>query len=176
MADFVPLEALIHAIAAAVTDAQDQVERTQIANLTAYLDKDGRPLTLQMRVPSIRPDASAGEEDSFEAPLMGLVAHTLLSIKTMEITFDVQLGSVEEAPSPTAPRKRSPEADPQASKSPIEHRVTVNPTVTAANTKDGTSAHVVLTVESVPSPEGMSRLIDELIKRQTVSSTVDRGP
>src|SRR4051794_7593816 len=92
MADFVPLQDLIHAIASAVTEAQQEVEKAQVANLLTYLDRENRPLNLQLRVPSIRPEAGPAEEDYYQAPLLTLVPHSGLRIKQVEISFDIVLG------------------------------------------------------------------------------------
>jgi len=169
MADFVALEALIHAIASAVTGAQQEVEKAHIANLVTYLDREHRPLTLQLRVPSIRPEAGLGEEDYYQAPLMALVPHGMLWIKQVEISFDIELGDLADSASapkiPTSTKAVDIEAQ-------LKRNLNVNPAVSATVKKQGTSAHVVLTIEGVEPPEGISRLVMDMTKTQGVTGPV----
>jgi hypothetical protein len=174
MADFVAFEALIHAITSSVTAAQQEVEKAQVANLVTYLDREHRPLTLQLRVPSIRPEAEPGEEDFYQAPLLALVPRNMLRIKQVEISFDIELGGLADAAS--APRVK-PDAPVSASAaavlaSQLRRDLNVNPAVSATVKQQGTSAHVVLTIEGVESPEGVSRLVMEMTKRQGVTGPV----
>ena len=102
MPDFVPLPALVDAIAGAVVDAQDQIQRAQVASLASFFDREGRPAVLTLRLPSLRPDARAGEEDLYVAPLLGLVPHSVLRIRQAEVSFEVQLGDLSALAEPRA--------------------------------------------------------------------------
>lgn len=176
MADFVALEALIHAIASAVTGAQQEVEKANIANLVTYLDREHRPLTLQLRVPSIRPEAGPAEEDYYQAPLLALVQHNMLRIKQAEISFDIELGDL--ANPATIPKTKSDA--PKAEKAvdvltaQVKRNLNVNPAVSATVKQQGTTAHVVLIIEGVAPPEGVSRLVMDTIKTQGVTGPVAR--
>lgn len=174
MADFVALEALIHAIASAVTGAQQEVEKAHIANLVTYLDREHRPLTLQLRVPSIRPEAGPAEEDYYQAPLLTLVPHSMLRIKQVEISFDIELGDLADSASAPKVRSEAPKsakaADVLAAQ--LKRTLHVNPAVSATVKQQGTSGHVVLTIETVEPPEGVSRLVMEMIKTQGVTGPV----
>ncbi len=171
MADFVPLQALVNAIASAVTDAQQEVEKAHIANLVTYLDREHRPLNLQLRVPSIRPEAAPGEEDTYQAPLLALVPQSMLRIKQVEISFDIELGDLAyPASHPKAP-SGAPVA-PQAVDiiaAQVKRDLNVNPAVSATVKQQGTSAHVVVTIESVDRPDGVSRLVMDLTKTQGIT-------
>jgi hypothetical protein len=165
VADFVSLNALVEAIAGAVTDAQTEIERSQIAGLARFLDGDGRPATLQVRLPSIRPDAAPGQEDVYSAPLLALLPHSPLRIKQAEISFDVQLGAL------SAPRNGAKEksaATPALAGAAVRQTLSVDPAPGADAAKAGTVAHVVLTVECLEQPEGLARLIAEMVKTQGV--------
>src|SRR5476649_2349091 len=93
----VDLKDLIEALAGAVIEAQDRIEQHQISNLGSYFDSDNRPRSVTIRLPSLSPDADPGDEDLYRAPLLPLVACNPLKIKDVEITFDVDLGTLAEA-------------------------------------------------------------------------------
>jgi hypothetical protein len=172
MANFVGLQDLVHAIAGAVTDAQHEVEKAQLANLAAYLDREHRPVNLQLRVPSIRPEAAPGDEDLYQTPLLALVPYSMLRIKQVEVSFDIELGELSE---PTAVTTKSAAAVPgrpvAADVIPVQVKqsLNVNPAVSAAVKKQGTTAHVVLMIEAVERPDGLSRLMQEITKVQGVT-------
>jgi hypothetical protein len=174
MANFVGLQDLVHAIAGAVTDAQQEVEKAQIANLGTYLDRDRRPLTLQLRVPSIRPEAALGDEDLYQAPLIALVAHSKLRIKQVEVSFDVELGDLAEAASaPNAPAGTPGAAiAPELIAAQVKRELNVNPAVSATVKQQGTTAHIVLIIEGVDPPEGVSRLVMDMTKTQGITGPV----
>jgi hypothetical protein len=176
MADFVPLQALVHAIASAVTDAQQEVAKAHVANLATYLDREHRPLTLQLRVPSIRPEAAPGEEDTYQAPLLALVPQSMLRIKQVEISFDIELGDLADPAS--APKTAS--GVPATAKAAdvlsvqLTRNLNVNPAVSATVKQQGTTAHVVVTIESVDQPDGVARLVMDLTKTQGITGPVTK--
>jgi len=178
VAEFVPLQALIHAIASAVTEAQQEVEKAQVANLLTYLDREYRPLTLQLRVPSIRPEAAPGEEDTYQAPLLALVPQSMLRIKQVEISFDIELGDLADpATAPKTKQKTKSDAPATAKAADVlsaqlTRNLNVNPAVSATVKQQGTSAHVVVTIESVDQPDGVSRLVMDLTKTQGITGPV----
>lgn len=178
MADFVAFEALIHAIAGSVTGAQQEVEKAHVANLVTYLDREHRPLNLQLRVPSIRPEARPGEEDYYQAPLLALVPRSMLRIKQVEISFDIELGGL--ADSAAVPKPKSDASGPTNAAdvlaTQLKRDLNVNPAVSATVKQQGTSAHVVVTIESVEPPEGVSRLVREITKTQGVTGPVSKEP
>lgn len=172
MANFVALQDLVHSIASAVAEAQQEVEKAQIANLVSYLDSERRPLTLQLRVPSIRPEAQPGEEDYYQAPLMALVARNPLRIKQVEVSFDIELGDLAESASVPGAAAGVKSADVIATQ--VKRDLNVNPAVSATVKQQGTSAHVVLTIEAVESPEGVSRVVTDMTKTQGITGPVVR--
>lgn len=157
MASNIPLNDLIEALAGAVIEAQDSVEQHQLKNLTRYFDRDKRPKSLVMRVPSIRPDAGEGEYDLYRAPLLPLMSMNVLKIKDVEISFDADLGQMlDDAADASAEGKNG-----GAAKS-----ITVDIAGTRAD-KAG-SVHVVLRVEGSEPTEGASRLMNHLAQTQGV--------
>jgi Protein of unknown function (DUF2589) len=170
MADFVPLQNLVHAIASAVTQAQQEIEKAQVANLLSYVDREYRPINLQLRVPSIRPEAEPAEEDYYQAPLLALVPHSVLRIKQAEISFDIELGDLA-GPAPSAKtRSAAPVATNAADvlTSKMKQTLSVNPAVSVAVKQQGTSAHIVLTIEGVEASEAVSRLVMDMTKTQGI--------
>jgi hypothetical protein len=96
LATNITLDDLVEAIANAVVRAQDQVERHQTSLLRAYFDGDGRPLSVKLRVQSLRDDSDEFGEEILVAPLIALVGRTTLSIKELEISTKVTLGDLSE--------------------------------------------------------------------------------
>ena len=174
MADFVPLQNLVHAIASAVTEAQQEIEKAQVANLLTYVDRENRPLNLQLRVPSIRPEAGRGEEDYYQAPLVTLVPHSVLRIKQVEVSFDIVLGDLADPASgpKTKPGAAATNTAMDALASKMKQTLSVNPAVSAKVKQQGTSAHVVLTIEGVEAPESVSRLVTDMTKTQGIAGPV----
>jgi len=178
MADFVPLQALVHAIASAVTDAQQEVAKTHVANLATYLDREHRPLTLQLRVPSIRPEAAPGEEDTYQAPLLALVPQSMLRIKQVEISFDIELGDLADPASAPKTASGAPATAKAADVLSVQltRNLNVNPAVSATVKQQGTTAHVVVIIESVDQPDGVARLVMDLTKTQGITGPATKEP
>lgn len=165
MASNIQLHDLIEALAGAVIEAQDSIEQHQISNLLGYFDKDNRPKSLVVRVPSIQPQAEEGAEDLYRAPLLPLVSTNMLKIKDVEVTFDVDLGQLMEAPA--ADPKTAP-ADGRGQEAPRKNLL-----VDLAGSKQdkGGSIHVVLRVESSEPTDGAARLMNHLTQTQGVFKT-----
>lgn len=178
MATNISLNDLVDAIANAVIDAQDRVERHQVALLQNYFDDDNRPLTLTLRVPSMRDSAGLLGEDELEVPLLALVGASRLAIKELEITTKVTLGDLESlagggaAPPPGIPGKKTPEpsAIPERGAAVTmrgeERRSALRLDLAATpNSSQQTSAKMRIKVEAQEPSEGIARLIVELNKR-----------
>jgi len=166
MASNIQLNDLIEALAGAVIEAQDSIERHQLSNLMGYFDKNNRPRNLEVRLPSIQPKAEEGAEDFYRAPLLPLVSSNMLKIKDVEVTFDVDLGQLTEKPDEDA-RKAIPgwEEKDKPSKS-----LCVDMAV--GKEDKGGSIHVVLRVESSEPTDGVTRLMNRLTQTQGVYNTI----
>tara|TARA_R110002167_G_scaffold96911_3_gene256312 strand:+ start:31 stop:582 length:552 start_codon:yes stop_codon:yes gene_type:complete len=177
LANGVTLHDLIEALANAVIEAQDRIERHQTANISRYFTERGRPIGVDIVVPSIRPDAEDGEEDLLRVPMLSLVNATRLSIKDVEVSMEVTLGSLaalkDEATEPaentqTEQATEANEVDWKGRRP--EKAVALD--LGATKTKDtGPVAKITLRVESQEQTEGMARLLQELNKRIGVSKT-----
>jgi hypothetical protein len=166
MASNIRLNDLIEALAGAVIEAQDNIERHQISNLRSYFDDQMRPKRLVVRLPSIQPQAEPGSEDYYRAPLLPLVSANMLKIKDVEITFDADLGQLLEAPAEEPQKgKESAKDAPEAPRKDIF--------VDMAGSRQGKagSIHVVLRVESAETTDGAGRLINHLAQTQGVFKT-----
>jgi hypothetical protein len=157
MSSNIPLDNLIEALAGAVIEAQDNVEQHQLKNLTRYFDKDRRPKSLLMRVPSIRPDAEENEYDLYRAPLLPLMSMNILKIKDVEITFDAELGQMLDEPAEEGDDKKN-------GKSPKS--VSVN--IAGARSDKAGSIHICLRVEGSEPTDGAARLMNHLAQTQGV--------
>lgn len=155
---------LIEALASAVIEAQDSIERHQVANLRAYFDEDNRPRSVTLRIPSLHPDAGPGDEDFYRAPLLPLVSRNNLRIKDVEIRFDADLGELgqdagdDNGTGPDWVSRRGPGS-----------RLGVD---TAGAGRGRGSVQVVLRVEGSEATDGAVRLINQLSQAQGVFKTV----
>jgi len=158
------LHLLIHSIAGAVAEAQDKIQRFQISTVRQYFDEDNRPVSIDVRLPSLSPDASAGEERLVRVPLLSLVGPRLLAVKDMEISFEVglsaEIGSTDNGGGPessTLPAAENTTAWPTSVHTPLNVDLGVR-----RNGEGGPLAHVTLRVETQPCSEGMARLVQNL--------------
>ncbi|MET0256149.1 MAG: DUF2589 domain-containing protein [Luteibacter sp.] len=165
-----PLPGLIEAMASAVIDAQDRIEKRQIQHLGDYFDEDNRPKSIVIRMPSMRPGATEDDEDLYRAPLLPLVSTNLLRIKDVEISFDVDMGSLaDQVPEAAAEDGNDALAWGKRGdrKRPV---VQVDTTIRSGNGNAG-SVHVVIRVEGTEPTEGAARLMNHLAQTQGVFQT-----
>ncbi len=174
LVDNVTLHDLVNALANAVINAQDQVERYQTSNISRYFDEHSRPRRIDIAVPSLRSDAKAGEEDLLGVPILALVKATPLAIKDVEVSLEVRLGSLtslkgEKTEKPVQGAKGEDASEPDAGSvswgaRPPEEAVMRD--FAALRTPDAAPlAKVTLSAESQEPTEGMARLLLELNKR-----------
>lgn len=164
MAAQVSLNALIEALANAVIEAQDRIEQHQISNIRRYFDRDNRPVSVFVRVPSVHPEAKVGSETAagddmmLRVPLLALVSSNPLKIKDVEISFDADIGDIAETAAAETPVERKDWEHKGAAKS---VQVDVRSGFLWSGRK---TAHIVLRVEGAEPTEGMSRLMQHLTK------------
>lgn len=176
------LHHLIQSIAGAVAEAQDKIHRYQISTVRQYFDADNRPVSVDVRLPSMAPDAQEGDERLVRVPLLSLIGARLLAVKDMEISFDVGLGGQGEPgrAAPAAKDDAAARADEQAKADaeakagedgakpdvwPSDTHAPLSVDMNASKNRDGgPMAHITLRVESQPPSEGMARLIHHLDK------------
>ncbi len=78
-----PLSALAQAVSAAITEAQSRIDAAQVQDLARFLDEDGRPRTITVRLPG--PDG----ERVLDIPLLSIAPPTALRVTEATLRFDV---------------------------------------------------------------------------------------
>lgn len=169
MAGQVSFHELIEALAGAVIEAQDRIERHQMAHLRDYFDQDNRPKSVTIRMPSLHPGAQEGDEDLYRAPLLPLVSLNNLRIKDVEISFDADLGEFGDETDATPQAANTAGSDAWQSPPPPAPRIRVD---TAKGKRPGGGVRVVLRVEGTEPTEGAARLINQLAQSQGVFKTL----
>jgi hypothetical protein len=181
MAFQLSLNELVEALAGAIIEAQDRIERHQISNLARYFDEDNRPLSVNIRLPSLHPQAETGDEETYRAPYLALVSANLLKIKDVELSFDVDLveigepapgGAAAAAPPVSPPVKGSVQAA-QATRAPTRN-VQIDMRAGFLRRRAG-AVHVVLRVEGSEPAEGAARLVNHLVQTQGVVGPIIRA-
>ena len=169
----VSLHDLIEALANSVAQAQDQVERFQIANLSRYFDENHRPVRVEVRVASLRPSAQPGDEDIISVPLLALIGSVRLAIKDVDIAMEVDIGELgteqddnSAGPGPASAgvaSTHSPAGKGWGARPSVK---TLNVDVHAPRVKDQPAmAKVTLRVQSQEMTEGLARLLQILNQR-----------
>lgn len=163
MASDISLSDLVDAIANAVIEAQDRVEHHQVALLQNYLDDNNRPLTLTLRVPSMRDFAGEFAEDELEAPLLALVGMSRLAIKELEISTKVGIGGLHRLGKTDGPGADSPSL--HAGRSSGSHSILQLDLGAPTDSPAQATARMTVKVGAQEPSEGIARLMVELNKR-----------
>lgn len=159
------LHHLIQSIAGAVAEAQDKIQRFQISSVRQYFDADNRPISVDVRLPSLSQGATEEDERMVRVPLLALVGSRLLGIKDMEISFEVGLNGQEEPVKSTKLDEPSGDGEADQSAWPMESHTPLSVDMGARrNGEAGPMARLTLRVESQPPSDGMARLIQHLDK------------
>lgn len=168
----VTLHDLIEALANSVTEAQDRVERFQIANLRRYFDENERPIRVEVRVQSMRPGAAPGEEDIISVPLLAVVGMARLAIKDVDISMEIDIGDLtslenpEESAPPAGDAGKKPSTGAEQLWGASVRRKAVTVDVHSPRGRDRPAmAKVALRVESQEPTEGFARLLLMLNQR-----------
>ncbi len=164
----ITLNDLVEAIADAVIQAQDQVERYQTSLLRSYFDKDNRPRYVRLRVPSLREGADAHAEEELVVPVLALVGATRLAIKELEVSTTVTLGDVadfiEEGGAAKDEGAEGEDEDVTRGKSGPRRGVRVDLGASASDPSSAT-ASLKLNLQAIEPTEGLTRVMIELNKR-----------
>ena len=88
------LHDLVATIAGAVGTAQDLVERNYLAMVRRYFDSDGRPLSMNIKLPS-QSSTATEDERQVVVPVLALVDSRALGIKSVDIAMDVTLDGID---------------------------------------------------------------------------------
>lgn len=165
----VSLPELVQAIANAVIEAQDQIDKHQLALLQRYFDDDDRPKSASMVVQSLSLTTAEEKPDvRINVPWLALIRPTLLSISEVQVDFEVELTDFAPGTAATPHDGASNAADADKSgKFPSGAGVgNMMVEVGARKTKEeGATARVILKVAGQEPSEGMARMVHELVKR-----------
>ena len=185
MAQSFKLDDLIAAVAGAVIEAQDKVDRHQADTIRQYFDELGRPICLDIKLPSTRAGSAPDDYDQLSVPQLALAPVSLLQISDVTIEFDVELGDLSSFASAIAPDVEA--MAPQTSGAPLSvpnlglpaatlppsllgRPASAQPAQLAVGLQSsapstGSMAKIKLRVEGQPPTEGMARLIAKLNQR-----------
>ncbi|ELX10571.1 hypothetical protein DUF2589 [Janthinobacterium sp. HH01] len=164
MAMMANLENVVRAIAGSIMDAQNLVEKAQVANISSFFDRERRPMVIDLELPAIHSSAAADEFYLYRLPLISLVPHSALIIGEAEIDMDVELGALSEAePAADHPDALQPDGFNQQATRPS---LMVNPETGGLAKKSGNAAHIKLKLVAAEKSEGLARLINDVVKGQ----------
>jgi hypothetical protein len=164
MSGKVTFHTLIKGLAGAVIDAQDSIEKHQISNLRSYFDKYNRPISVDIRLPSMHPEAAINDEVMYRAPLLPLVSTNTLKIREVEISFDAELTELVDEGDATQENYEQTLWE----KSPFRRQLAMN----AGAGRGVGNVHVKLRVEGAEPTDGAARLINHLAQGQGVYKSV----
>lgn len=164
MAMMANLENVVRAIAGSIMDAQNLVEKAQVAHISSFFDREGRPMVIDLELPAIHSSAADDEFYLYRLPLISLVPHSALIISEAEIEMDVELGALSEAEPATAhPDALQPDGFDQQATRPS---LMINPETGGLAKKSGNAAHIKLKLVAAEKSEGLARLLNDVVKGQ----------
>jgi len=167
-----PLPGLIEAMAGAVIDAQDRIEKQQLSHLSEYFDEDNRPKSIVLRMPSMQPGAGVDDEDLYRAPLLPMVSTNMLRIKDVEISFDADLGNLVEVRSSSSQATGDiPRGPGWAPTDDAPRPVVQIDTSSGSGGRNTGAVRVVMRVEGSEPSDGVARLMTYLAQTQGVFQT-----
>src|SRR6266404_2467706 len=147
----VRLDQFLAAFARAVADAQHDLQRTQLGDLSQFF-KNGSPITVDLKLPRVSPDTGQQEFTEVRVPLAILVNHDGVSIRETQITMQVEMNVMGETGTGTIER-------PYEWKPPGDVPVISVSTVTGGKVGHVGLAQLTLRVAADDVPEGVARLL-----------------
>lgn len=102
------LQSLVEAIMTSVSEAQDEIEKQNIHNISRYFDGDGKPETVKVLLPSMHnsdgrvvQEGNTGQDedkryDPVEIPLLSLLQVNPIKIKEMAVNFKISMDALEQ--------------------------------------------------------------------------------
>lgn len=169
MALITSLESVVRAIAGAIMNAQNLVEKAQLENIATFFDDEHKPRVFDLELPAIHSAAAEGETYLYRLPLLSLVPHSALIIGEAEVDLDVELGGFEEAPPDSAGASLMGQAGAADGKASL----LINPVAGTLARKSGNAAHIKLKLVSAEKSEGLARLLNDVVKGQGYTTATD---
>jgi hypothetical protein len=99
------LHDLVTTVSSAITLAQNTVERHYMSLIRQYFDSEGRPYSLDIKLPNLSSQNSTDAVRQLTVPILALVESRALGISSCEISLDVTLTGLDAlTPPPEAPQ------------------------------------------------------------------------
>lgn len=165
MAIMTSLEDMVRAIAGSVMNAQNMVEKAQLANIASFFDEQHRPTVIDLELPAIHSTAEPGSNYLYRVPVISLVPHSSLVIGEAEVELDVELGGFEEQDREDLHEgivDQMGKARPRSTKATLM----VDPTGGGMASKNGNAARIKLKLIASDKSEGLARLVNDVVKAQ----------
>lgn len=162
------LDQLIGALSGAVADAQLQIRKTNIGELSRFFNNDGTPVEVKLRVPRLIPETGKKEMMELNVPIITLVNTGQMSIQEMQVTMNVDISELSED---TLKEGKLKEPIEKASAIQYEWRLPESKAPVAASTATTTKkpgepgmAQITLKITTEEVPEGLARFKGHLNK------------
>ncbi len=157
------LERLVHAITDSLIQAQSLVEKSHISNLRSYFDETNKPLNFDIAIPSLH---ETDQHVTYRVPAVSLVPHSSLAIKEAKVEMDIEIGEISQD-MPTGNEYPTLAEIISGKEDPVRPRLSINPEGGGvAKKNNGNVAKLTLELSSVEPPEGLVRMLNEIIKCQ----------
>lgn len=176
-----PFNELVSSLTGAVIEAQHQLRRDNISELYNHFEKDGSPISVDLKIPSV--SYKTGSEDNktepegdktrsedhniVTVPLIILTNHSQLSIQEMQVTMLIDTSEI------TKPCSNGGQSNGSNSNTGVQphkweslKRQTLIHASTTTGGKQGDigTAQVILKMTAGETPEGLAKLLNHLNK------------
>ncbi|WKE64078.1 DUF2589 domain-containing protein [Gallaecimonas kandeliae] len=172
------LQDLVEAIMTSVANAQDEIEKQNLLNISQYFDGDGNPEVVRVRVPQQglhlvdEGEGNLAKDRVVEVPLLSLLQINPIKIKEMTVDFDVSLEMVGKVEEVAAKEQAVPKNNLLDTTSSNSLRGRARKRLMATELFSGSlfggsknrNAKVKITFESGEPPEGYIKLNSHLLK------------
>ena len=140
--DEIQFDALCNSIHEAVLKATDTAKEQHLRDVEEFIEKDGKPKTIKLMLPSQDPDHT--EDVEYNVPIFSLIPHKSLTVSEISVDFTCKFKSLK------SKNKKAKAAISAA----------------LSRSKSGTSSEAAVNIKFVASdpPEGLARINDRLLR------------
>lgn len=172
--NIISLKSIITAITRSFSQAQEELCWSQLAALLEFFHDDGSPKTLKFNVPSFNENDNKSDEiNTFQAPILSLIAPSPLHIADSKIEFNVAINelSYEENTSLTPKEKfldlGGKDGDTYISEdNSIPFDMMVDTSIANSDVRGGIK--IVMKVKSSSNQDGYERMLAKLAQLQVI--------
>ena len=142
MSDEIQFDALCNSIHEAVLKATNTAKEQHLRDVEEFIDKDGKPETIKLLLPSQDPEDST--EVEYHVPIFSLIPHKSLTVSEISVDFTCKFRALK------SKNKKTKDAIAAA----------------LSRSKSGTSSEATVNIKFVASdpPEGLARINDRLLR------------